>query len=314
MTNNAVAPLSQEIVQGLLQEIAPGSKLTGFNLLPGSFSNSSHIVEARSRDGSELKVVIRRYAVYGNYDRGEKARREYGVFEYLHHSRVPGAEPLYLDDTGALLGTPGIVTRFVSGSLRLEAPADPLNWARELALILAKIHSVVCDEPIRAVLLDGNAEATWFLGSDTAPGYLRDYPGGAELWQTLHDLSPQLRVAPSGLVHIDYWSGNVLWQGDRISAVLDWEEATYGDPAIDVGYARMNMALLGLDQAADEFLKIYESEMGRKTENLGFWELAAAVRPMVDPADWKVSDTVGLDAGRLQQFICEARNRAAVLS
>ena len=309
MAKNPMAPLSQEVVRDLLKEIAPESKLLSFSLLPGSFSNSTHIVQARSVNGSDFKLVVRRYAVFGDYDRGEKARREFKTFEYLHQYGIPAPEPLYLDDTGTLLGTPGIVTRFVPGRLIMSIPADPHDWACKLAITLAKIHSIPCGADAQSFLLDANAEATWFLKSDTPPVYMQTYPGGAELWQVIHDAFPSLRTVPSGLVHIDYWSGNILWHENEISAVLDLEEAAYGDPVIDVAYARMNMILIGLNQAANDFLQIYESEMGCKVENLGFWELAAAVRPMVDPEEWKVTDTEGLDKSIFQQFMAEAKKK-----
>jgi aminoglycoside phosphotransferase (APT) family kinase protein len=100
-----------------------------------------------------------------------------------------------------------------------------------------------------------------------------------------------------------------LWHENEISAVLDWKEAAYGDPVIDIAYARMNMILMGLNQSADDFLQIYESEMGCKVENLGFWELAAAVRPMVDPEDWMVADTAGLDLTIFKKFMTEAKRK-----
>jgi aminoglycoside phosphotransferase (APT) family kinase protein len=311
MAKNPVPPLSQDIVQGLLKEIAPGSHLLTFSLLPGSFSNSTHIVAARLANGEDLKIVVRRYAVYGDYDRGEKARREFKTFEYLHQYGIPAPEPLYLDDSGALLGTPGIVTRFVPGSQMLTAPLDPLDWARKLAVTLAKIHSIPCKEDAQSFLLDANAEATWFLYSERAPDYMAVFPGGSELWQVLGGAFPGIRATPPGLVHIDYWSGNILWHENEISAVLDWEEAAYGDPVIDVAYARMNMALMGLSRTADDFLQIYETEMGRKAENLGFWEIAAAVRPMEIPDDWVVPGIGGLDRTFLQQFIAEAKKRVS---
>ncbi|MGZ6347174.1 MAG: phosphotransferase, partial [Anaerolineales bacterium] len=171
MAKILVPPLSQDIVQGLLKEIAPGSHLLTFSLLPGSFSNSTHIVEACLANGRELKVVVRRYAVFGDYDRGVKARREYKTLEYLHQYNIPAPEPLYLDEAGSLLGTPGIVTRFVPGSLVLTAPQDPLDWAGKLAVTLAKIHSIPCGKDAQSFLLDANAEATWFLNSDKAPDY-----------------------------------------------------------------------------------------------------------------------------------------------
>jgi aminoglycoside phosphotransferase (APT) family kinase protein len=299
--------LPQETALALLEKIAPGSSLWSVELLPGSFSNHTHLLEAHLPDGGLLKCVVRRYQVFGDYDRGEKARREFKAFELMNRSGIPSPEPLFLDETGELLGVPGIVTSFVPGKLVLDAPSEPLIWARKLAVMLAKIHAIPLDEVSRSFLLDANAEATWFLKSDSAPEYMQVYPGGADLWQALLDRVASRRPVPPALVHIDYWSGNILWYNEEISAVLDWEEAACGDPVIDVAYARMNMVLMGLPAAADEFLRIYETEIGRKVENLGFWEMAAAVRPMVDLPDWQVDREP--KAGRFQQFMGEARRR-----
>ena len=300
--------LSTETVVALLEKIAPGSTLLHVELLPGSFSNHTHLVDARLPGGEMLKFAVRRYQIFGDYDRGEKARREFKAFELMNRSGIPSPEPLFLDVRGELLGAPGIVTRIVPGALVLDAPPEPLVWARKLALMLARIHAIPLDEEARRFLLDANAEASWFLNEESAPAYMQAYPGGAELWQAAREAFPRLRPVPPALVHIDYWSGNILWYEGEISAVLDWEEAACGDPVIDVAYARMNMILMGVPEAAVEFLRVYEAETGHPAENLGFWEMAAAVRPMVDPGDWEVAGPPRMDV--FQQFISTARRRA----
>ena len=309
MADTSLYELQEEMILALLERVAPGSSLLNVNLLPGSFSNYTHLVKARLPDGNAYKIVVRRYKIFGDYDRGEKARREFKTFKLLDQHQVPAPEALLLDETGDILGSPGIVTRFVEGRLMLEAPYNPMDWARKLAKMLLKIHSIPCGKDEQSFLLKGNAEATWFLKYESAPKYMQEYPGGADLWQMLCELYPNIRAVPPSLLHIDYWSGNILWQKNEISAVLDWEEAAYGDPAIDVAYARMNMILMGLPDAADEFLRVYESDMGRKVENLGFWELAASVRPMTDPVDWKVTDTTGLNTDVFLQFIEAAKKK-----
>ena len=307
MADTSLNELQEEMILALLERVAPGSSLLNVELLPGSFSNHTHLVEARLSNGKSYKIVVRRYKIFGEYDRGEKARREFKTFELLNQHQVPAPQALLLDETGDILGSPGIVTRFVDGSLMLEAPSDAMDWARKLAGMLAKIHAIPCGKDEQSFLLKGNAEATWFLKYDVAPKYMQDYPDGADVWQTLRELYPNIRDVPSALLHLDYWSGNILWYKNEISAVLDWEEAAYGDPAIDVAYARMNMFLMSLPNAADEFLRVYESDMGHKVENLGFWELAASVRPMTDPVDWKVTDMPGLNI--LLKFIEAAKKR-----
>ncbi len=47
----------------------------------------------------------------------------------------------------------------------------------------------------------------------------------------------------------------------------------------------MNMYLRGIRQAADPFLEYYEASSG-PVHNLGFWELAAAARPLPNPVGW----------------------------
>jgi len=294
---------SKETVCALLDEIAPGSTLLTIESLPGSYSNSTCVVTARSSEDAVFRLVIRRYAVFGSYDRGEKARREFKTFKLLREHDIPAPEPVYLDDEGAILGTPGIITSYIEGKL-IESPSEPIRWARSLATMLAQIHSVPCDATAQSFLLDANSEVAWVARYDVAPDYMQAHPDGVLVWQTVRDLLPHIKPVPPTLVHIDYWPGNVLWHENRISAVIDWEEAAYGDPGIDVAYCRMELYLNGLDQAADEFIRTYEAETGKLVANLGFWELAATARPMFH-GKWAT------EAGpRLHQFIADARGRA----
>jgi len=310
--NNSKNPLneppSRETITALLDVIAPGSAALAIDSLPGSFSNSTHFVDVRYPNDYVFRIVVRRYAVFGNYDRGEKARREFKTLKLLRTHGIPVPQALYLDDEGELLGTPGIVTRYVPGELVMSPsnpPADPPSWARALATMLTRIHSVFCDSTAQGFLLDANAEATWFTRSKKVPDYMKAHPDGALVWRTVRDRLPDIHPASPALVHIDYYPGNILWDQGRITAVVDWEEAAYGDPGIDVAYCRMQLALDGMDQAADDFLAAYEADMG-PVANLGFWELAAAARPMFDPAGW-IEEPPAKE--RFRQFIADAKKR-----
>jgi aminoglycoside phosphotransferase (APT) family kinase protein len=183
----------------------------------------------------------------------------------------------------------------------------PVQWAETLAKTLARIHKVPLNDADTAFLLDGNSEVLWFLKSTAQmPPYISAHPKGSALWSAVVEHLPNLvKVAPA-LVHIDYWSGNILWDNGSISAVVDWEEAAQGDPGIDVAYCRMDMILCGLSEAADLFLATYEQEMGRPVANLGFWELAAAVRPMFSSDGW-ISESPAVE--RFADFVDAAIQR-----
>lgn len=297
---------SEETARAVLKVVAPGSMLLAVESLPGSYSNYTHVVDARSADGSAFRIVIRRYAVFGAYDRGEKACREFRTFELLQRYGIPVPEPLFLDETGATLGIPGIVTSYVSGR-QVDKPRDPGAWARALATMLARIHRIPIEPEARSFLLDANAEATWFLRSGDVPDHMRAHPDGVEVWHRAHELSPRMRQVQGSLVHIDYWSGNILWDQGRISAILDWEEAAYGDPGIDVAYCRMDMVVNGMGHVADPFLRWYEAEMGQQVANLALWELAAAARPMFNPSGWISQSPAG---ERFRRFVADAGRKA----
>lgn len=305
----SIRDLSPQTAQRVLATVLPGSVLTSIRIPDGSFSNYTHILTAQMPEGSLCELVVRRYKVFGDYDRGEKARREFKTFELLNQHQVPAPEALYLDEKGELLEIPGIVTGFVQGRLLMDTPSNPMDWARKLARMLAKIHSISCGEEQQQFLLNGNAEASWVVKYDAPPSYMQNYPYGVDVWRLMRDLYPTLETDIPVLLHIDYWSGNILWHEDEIAAVIDWEEAAYGDPAVDLAYACMNMILMGLPDAADEFTHVYESEMGRQARNLGFWELAASVRPMIDPVDWLVANPDGPNKDIFLRFIEDAKKK-----
>jgi len=248
-------------------------------------SNATCLVAARAADGSDIKIVVRRYKIFANYDQGEKARREYKLFQLLQQSPVPVPELIYLDDSGSLLGTPGIITKYVPGTLEL-APADPLAWAGAMARTLAQIHSIPLEHVDRSFLLDAHPEAFWFFKpGGEIPSYIAAHPKGAAIWSAIERLWPTMQPVPKGLVHVDYYPAQLLWDKNQIVAVVDWEEAAYGDPAIDVGYCCMQLARKGHVEAGKEFLRVYEQTMGRKTPNLILCELAATIRPMYSAID-----------------------------
>jgi aminoglycoside phosphotransferase (APT) family kinase protein len=294
---------------GTLKEVRP---------LPGSFSNESVLLAYETAVGPK-QVVVRRYAVFGDYDRGEKAAREFKTLALLQQHHIPAPTPLLLDKSGDLLGSPGIVTSFIAGQ-QIIKPANQSAWIAELAQILAQIHAIPLPKAEERFLLDGNDEVIWFLRNNSAKEKMAEHPDGRSVWQAVHDLLPAIQPVPPALMHIDYWLGNILWQDDRITAVLDWEEASYGDPGYDVAYLRLELAMLGTETLADAFLDAYVQASGRPVANLAFWELAAAARFLPNPegliSEWQTLQAGAYSATAVGQnfsnFIASAIRRAGV--
>lgn len=315
MANNQLAPNYANI----LHQLADGAVAKEVRPLPGSFSNETTLLGYETAVGPE-QVVVRRYAVFGDYNRGEKAEREFKALALCQQHHIPAPTPLLLDKSGELLGSPGIVTSFVPGQ-QLIQPTDEAAWVTELGQTLAKIHAIPLTENDRHFMLDGNDEVVWFLRNEKAKERMLQHPDGRSTWQAVHDLLPTVQPVPPALVHIDYWLGNILWQKGRITAVLDWEEASFGDPGYDVAYLRLELAMLGGAPLADAFLAAYEQASGRSLPTLAFWELAAAARFMPDPEgmipEWQALQAGVYDVAAVKQnfrnFLASTLKRAGAI-
>jgi len=291
---------SEKAINYLLKTISPGSTLKSISEVEGSYSNYTHLIEAELPGGEISRFIIRCYAIFSNYDRGEKAHREFKALELAYKHGIPVPKPLYLDETGLILKMPGIVTEYVDGRIDLN-PRDPDRWAEAMAETLVKIHSLPCNIDEDSFVLNANQEASWFLRDDYLPDFIKSYPRGTDVLKAAFKLSQDIEKVKPCLVHIDYWPGNILWKDDHIVAVVDWEEAAYGDPVIDVAYARMEMSILGFSSAAVKFLSVYEKLSGKQATNLLFWELAAAARPMYSPETWNITESPRRD--RFDEFV-----------
>jgi aminoglycoside phosphotransferase (APT) family kinase protein len=89
-------------------------------------------------------------------------------------------------------------------------------------------------------------------------------------------------VAPRvSLLHGDYRTGNFLFEGDRITGVVDWELAVLGDPLEDLGWVFKTLWRLGEEICGffdrDEFIALYEEHSGIPVDRdaLAFWEVFA---------------------------------------
>ena len=102
-------------------------------------------------------------------------------------------------------------------------------------------------------------------------------------WLETHMPAP----VPPVLCHHDFRTGNYLLDGARLTGILDWEFAGWGDPHEDIGwfcskgwrFARLDREAGGIADRAP-FYRGYENESGAVIDPLRvhFWEVLASVR------------------------------------
>ena len=80
------------------------------------------------------------------------------------------------------------------------------------------------------------------------------------------------------LLHGDFWPGNVLWQGEELAAVIDWEDSILGDALFDVAITRLDLALIHGAEAAALFTARYFERTGTEGALLPHWDARAVAR------------------------------------
>jgi aminoglycoside phosphotransferase (APT) family kinase protein len=215
---------------------------------------------------------------------------EFRVLAALENTGVPVPRALWLDPDGEALGAPAIILERVTGTtdiLALRAP-EPAARNREVVLAFAeagaKLHAApVADRAFPAVPTRETAAAAqvalWkgqFLRHRMEP-----LPALAFALQWLEDHAPVAdRVA---LVHGDFRLGNFLYEGERVTALLDWEMAHPGDPVEDIAWAYRALWTPEMHVPIEDFVAHYTQVGGGAVppDTLLFYRLFSEVKHAV---------------------------------
>ena len=103
--------------------------------------------------------------------------------------------------------------------------------------------------------------------------------------------SHRVPAAVSVFVHGDVWGGNMLWEGDRCVALIDWKTAGVGDPGVDLGSLRMQMALQYGQEAPAHVLEGWQRQAGRAATAVPYWDAVAALNTPTVMQGWPGSPT-----------------------
>nr|WP_306813140.1 phosphotransferase [Paenibacillus soyae] len=277
--------------------------------MAGGVSAVTTYMEVSSPGGAASRYVMRRH---GEADRKRDphiARHEFKLLKLLHSRGVRVAEPVMADESGELFPEPYIVAAFVEGETAFE-PADPVHAARLLAEQLAAIHRIDCSRTEVPHLSDIYDRAADNLRA--RPEQLDDSLGEDLIRAKLEPVWPKLSRNAGAILHGDFWPGNVLWKDGRIAAVIDWEDAAWGDPLSDVGNARLELLWAYGAEAKDAFTERYRERMPELAyDALPYWDLYAALRPASQLSHWGLPpDTEARMRQRHAEFVRQAMGKA----
>jgi aminoglycoside phosphotransferase (APT) family kinase protein len=232
-------------------------------LVQGGRSNLTYVV----RDGVS-RWVVRRPPLGHVLPTAHDMAREHRVISALRDTAVPVPRTVLLCTDPEIIGVPFYVMDFVEGvpyrtdtELAKLGPERTRDIAGLLVDTLVDLHAV---DPEAVGLGEfGRPEGflerqlrRWRKQLDGSRG--RDLPG----IDRLHDrLAARVPVSgPGAIVHGDYRLDNVLvGSDDRITAVLDWEMSTLGDPLTDLG---LLLAYAEYDKVSSRFVSNVASAPG----------------------------------------------------
>jgi len=165
------------------------------------------------------------------------------VITALENTAVPVPHPHLLCTDPQVIVAPFFVMDKVAGvalrqraELELLGPERVRQICQRMMVTLATLHAI---DPAQAGLDDFGRTAgylrrqvnRWRRQLDQS--HSRDLPGLDELYRRLTDAVPE--ESRSAIVHGDYRLDNLLiGASDQVTAVLDWEMSTIGDPLVDV--------------------------------------------------------------------------------
>lgn len=257
----------------------PGWRVVRVGRMRGGIAAAVDGVGLVGPGGATRRLVLKRWLRPGweTDDAEFTAAREAEVLGRLAGTPVPVPEVVALDADGSAVGAPTVLMTHVEGrhpSLAEERRPDRIAT---MARTLVAIHAVdagmqgVIDafrfyEPLDAVAVPPAAPT----------------PG---LWRAAIDrVRGQPPTGPGVLLHRDYHPWNTLWQGRRLVGVVDWTNASWGRPAMDLAHWRANLGTVHGVEVADLVVDAY-SEAGGSAEDQAWWDVRILLDFLGDE-DW----------------------------
>ncbi|WP_075791009.1 phosphotransferase family protein [Massilia putida] len=216
----------------------------GFEIVPlqGGASNLIYKVTLGA-----ATYALRRPPLVGNDPTSNNLLREMRLLRALAQTTIPHTRLVLGCEQPDVIGAPFELLEWHAG-FAAKAPLPPgfeqPEARRRMAFELVDALATVSNADWRAIGLDGFGKPEGFLERQVERWLtqleryrVRNIPSLDRLALWLRENTPEMQRA--SLVHGDYQFINVMYEPAlpvRLSAIVDWESATIGDPLLDLGW------------------------------------------------------------------------------
>ena len=223
---------------------------------------------------------------------------EFAVLQAVHSAGVPAPQPYWHCRDTSLLGCEFYIMQWEAGSatahdlVKDEALTDQQrrDLVFSLGQTMAQLHQLrpaTGTLPFLKIPKQGGAQARIAQCQAALDQLDEAYPAIALALHYLEQHAPAANHTFIRLCHGDFRTGNYLVEQGKLSALLDWEFASWSDPYEDLGwfcspswrFGKPHFEAGGIGAKQDLFAG-YES-VAKQTvdpEQVRYWELLASVR------------------------------------
>lgn len=282
--------IPQQRLKSALQRLDPSWKLRGARPL----SRRAAMLEVSDAANRRQRLILLSHSASDRKRNPQIARDEFRALQQLHEAGLPVARPLYYEQSQE---PPFLITTLVEGASRTDAAA-PSALCAQLAAALTRIHAVDLRRHNFAFLPQQKALIRQRLRGGAADARIVSALEGA-----LHRIPMNRRA----LLHGDFWLGNLLWQGERLSGILDWEDAMTGDPLGDLGKSRLEILwALGAEAMTEYTANYLALNRALDATALPFWDLWGALRLSQFPAFVTNPEQIPVMRAKYEAFVRDA--------
>jgi len=243
-----------------------GVSVNDVRRIPGGYSKITILVEIEDERIGKREIVLRAEPPRRMLDLdGMLIESEFPVVQFVHRAGLPVPEPLFLELDTSHLGLRFAVFQKMPGTIlgtfkEAEAAVDD-ELIKAIIQLMIDVSETQIDPQDTLI-------KTSYLSRWTGYGNLPD--NTAALVNYWYEVGLRGNIAPSPLlqrsyrwlldnvpdenadmclVHGDIGFHNILFDGDRVSALLDWENSRYGDVAEDLSlFIQSTKSQVGRDQ------------------------------------------------------------------
>lgn len=292
MTDHLVA------IVGKIAPTAKDVRISGLVRGSGGFSRENWMFNAEwTEDGKVRRLPLLLRTDPASSPQVTERNLEYRVLAALESCALPSPKAYWLDNEGTLIGRPAMVMERMPGNcnwtvLNGNLPVETrTSLARSFVDALSALHTFDWKTAgLSDVLREPQGNVALFELAKQAERLQRARTEPLPEMDLIHNWLQRKAPAASmlSLVHGDYKPGNALFEGNRFSAILDWETTHIGDPLEDLGWMlmpsrRREQQIRGLWEH-DDILAHYEAKTGRRFD-------PAALRWWIVYSTWKLSIT-----------------------